>query len=89
MPHKHFIIPDTLTTESIKIGLQSKRRLKWKMYSPLGRFPLFMGKEHRPFFLTSMTSKTRTITTANTMIKMIHQAIPKRHKPSMIQDKYS
>ena len=34
MPHKHFIIPDTLTTETIKIGLQSKRRLKWKILTP-------------------------------------------------------
>ena len=25
----------------------------------------------------------------NTMIKMIHQAIPTRHKPSTIQDKYN
>ena len=80
MPHKHFIIPDTLTTKSIRLNGK---------YSPLGCFPLFTGKEHEPFFLTSMTSKTRTITTANTMIKMIHQAIPTRHKPSMIQDKYS
>ena len=88
MPHKHFIIPDTLPTKSIKIGLQPKDRLNGK-YSPLGCFPLLTGREHEPFFLTSMTSKTRTITTANTMIKMIHQAIPTRHKPSMIQDKYS
>ena len=34
MPHKHLIIPDTLTTESIKIGLQSKGRLKWKILTP-------------------------------------------------------
>ena len=34
MPHKHFIIPDTLTTKSIKIGLQSKDRLKWKILTP-------------------------------------------------------
>lgn len=88
MAHKHFIIPDTLPTKSIKIGLPSKDRLNGK-YSPLGCFPLLTGREHEPFFLTSMPSTTRTITTAKTMIKMIHQAIPTRHKPSMIQDKYS
>ena len=27
MPHKHFTIPDTLPTKSIKIGLQPKDRL--------------------------------------------------------------
>ena len=31
MPHKHLIIPDTLPTKSIKIDLQSKDRLKWKI----------------------------------------------------------
>ena len=34
MPNNHFITPDTLTTKSIKIGLQSKDRLKWKILTP-------------------------------------------------------
>ena len=42
MPHKHFIIPDTLTTKSIKVGLHSKDRLKWKTLTPW-MIPLFTG----------------------------------------------
>ena len=34
MPHKHLIIPYTLPTKSIKIGLQSKDGLKWKRLTP-------------------------------------------------------
>ena len=34
MPDQHFIIPDTLTTKSIKVDLYSKDRLKWKTLTP-------------------------------------------------------
>ena len=91
MPDQHFIIPDTLTTKSIKVDLYSKDRLKWKTLTP---WMIYIVHRIRAWalLLRNMTSETRTITTANTintMIKIIHQAIPTRHKPSMIQDKYS
>ena len=34
MLHKHFIIPNTLTTKSIKVGVHLKDRLKWKVLTP-------------------------------------------------------
>ena len=48
MSHKHFIVPDTLTTKSIKIGLQSKDRLKWKILTPW-TLSIVQGKRARAF----------------------------------------